>query len=297
MEQLSAFPKKKRWGDRYDGWRLRALKPVYQIIPYIMKTRVDSHVYFDDRLDITRLDAWLREQKAKIDYDLGFLHVFIAAMVRTISQKPRINRFVARQRIYARNQILISFVIKKDMSEESPSTPIKLSFSPKDTIFDIAKRVNEAVENNRGQDTSNDSDKTVRLFALCPSFIIRFLVGLMDYLDQRGHMPKAIHRASPFHTSCFITNMGSLGVKPVYHHLYEFGSTSTFIAFGKKESQHVINAFGEIVEKKFIDMKVVADERICDGHYYAWAFRYLCSLFKKPELLAQAPEKVFEDDN
>ena len=286
---------RRRRGDRYDGRRLRTLNPFYQITPYIMRTRVDAHDYFEDRIEISRAEAWLRRQKAQGHPDIGFLHLFIAGMVRTMSQRPRVNRFVAGQRIYARNEIVISLALKKRLHEDSPETTVKLTFKPTDTIFDVAAIINSAVEANKKAEASNDTDKTARLFMLCPGFLVRALVWTLRSLDFHGLMPKAIHRASPFHASAFLTDLGSLGIGPIYHHLYDFGTTSFFIAFGGKERAYEMDSTGKLVERKYISIKVVNDERICDGHYYASSFRYMLGLFKNPEELERPPEKVYED--
>ena len=42
-------------------------------------------------------------------------------------------------------------------------------------------------------------------------------------------------------------------------------------------------------------MNVVTDERICDGFYYAAAFKLLRRYIENPELLELPPEQVFED--
>ena len=110
-------------------------------------------------------------------------------------------------------------------------------------------------------------------------------------------MPKAIHEASPFHTSFFITDLGSLGIKPIYHHLYDFGTTSVFLAFGAKERHREIDREGNLIERKYIGMKVVNDERICDGHYYASAFKLLFQMFQNPSILETPPERVFQDQD
>ena len=123
------------------------------------------------------------------------------------------------------------------------------------------------------------------------------LIGLLRVLDFYGIMPRVIHRASPFHTSVFITDLGSLGIKPIYHHLYNFGTTSIFVAFGAKERQREILKDGTIVERRYIGMKVVNDERICDGHYYASAFKLLLSYFKDPSQLERPPEAVVRDQD
>lgn len=288
---------RRRWGDRYDGRRVRTLNPFYQITPYIMRSRVDAQDYFEDEVDIGPAERWLRQMRDQGHARLGLLHLFIAAAVRTLSQKPRLNRFVAGQRIYARDEILVSLALKKRLQEDSPETTIKLSFRPTDTVFDVAARINAAIAENKDLETRNETDNTARLFMMAPGFLVRFLVWFLRTLDFYGKLPRAIHRASPFHTSVFITDLGSLGIRPIYHHLYEFGTTSVFIAFGLKERRHVPDRGGKIVERRYVGIKVVNDERICDGHYYASAFRYLTSLLRDPRELESPPERVFDDED
>jgi hypothetical protein len=42
-------------------------------------------------------------------------------------------------------------------------------------------------------------------------------------------------------------------------------------------------------------MKVTTDERICDGYYYASAFKMMKKLFENPRVLENPPETVVED--
>ncbi len=285
----------KRFGDRYDGRLIRSLDAFYKFVPFIVKTRVDALVYFDDKLEIDNTEAYMRVHKALRRNNISFLHVVIAAMVRTISQKPGLNRFVAGQRIYARNEILISLNVKKELKESSPETVVKMKFSPTDTIFDVIEKVNAAIGANKGAETANDADKTTRLFMMCPRLIINFLVSMIKLCDYYGFMPKALNHVSPFHTSIYVTDLGSLGIQPVYHHLYNFGTTSAFIAFGKKQSERVIEKDHSIVEKRYIDLKVAIDERIADGLYYANAFKLFKKLVQNPDRLEIPPESVIED--
>jgi hypothetical protein len=260
-----------------------------------MRTRADAQDYFEEEIDVGPAERWLRQAHDAGQGELGFLHVLMAATVRTISQRPRLNRFVAGQRIYARNEILLSLAIKKNLHEDSPETTVKLRFEPTDTVFDVAARVNAAVSANKDLETQNDTDKTAHLFMLAPGFLVRFLVWLLRALDFHGKLPRAIHRASPFHTSAFITDLGSLGIRPVYHHLYDFGTTSIFIAFGMKRRKREAGADGTFVDRKYIGIKIVNDERICDGHYYASAFRYLVGLLKDPRQLETPPANTVQD--
>ncbi|MDF2521112.1 MAG: hypothetical protein K0R84_1740 [Clostridia bacterium] len=287
----------KRWGDRYDGRRIRTLDPFYKIIPYIMKAKVDAQNYFEDRIDIEQLEAYLKEKRSEGIKDIGILHLMIAAMVRTMAHKPALNRFVAGQKIYARNEILVSLAIKKQMNEAGGETTVKLKFSPYDTIFDVRDKINKAVETNKNTEANNNTDKTAKLIMSCPGFIVKFLVWFLKILDYYGLMPKIINEVSPMHTSFFITDLGSLGIKPIYHHIYEFGTTSIFIAFGAKYSERTLDASYNPIKKRYVDIKIVTDERTVDGFYYASAFKHFKRLLQNPEKLELSTEKVIEDIN
>ncbi len=297
MGEAAGTERRRRLGDRYDGRLLRSLSPIYQIIPYVMRTRVDAHDYFEDRIDVAPAEAWLRRQRAAGRTDLGYLALFMAALVRTISQRPRLNRFVAGQRLYARDEILLAMVLKRRLHQDSPETVVKLRFDPRATVFDVARVIEEAVAANAGEATRNVTDRTARLFTAVPGVVLRGLMWLLRALDFHGLLPRAIHRASPFHATAFVTDLGSLGIKPIYHHLYEFGTVSIFFAFGAKEREQVIAADGRVELRKSISIKVVNDERICDGHYYASAFKLLRGLLRRPELLEVAPERVVDDQD
>lgn len=296
MSGPHASTRRRRLGDRYDGRRLRSLDPFYQITPFIMRTRADAQDYFEDRIDVGPLEAWLRSRRAA-GHDLGFLHFFIAAYVRTVSQRPRLNRFVAGQRIYARNEVVVSLALKRRLHEDSPETVVKLPFSPAATVYEVAGVIDAAVAASRAADAANEADRTARLFMRLPGSLVRTLVWLLRVADWYGLLPRALHRASPFHASAFVTDLGSLGIRPIYHHLYEFGTVSVFLAFGAKEQERVVEADGTVTLRKYVGVKVVNDERICDGHYYASAFKYFRQVCRHPEQLEGPPERVVEDQD
>lgn len=286
---------RRRFGDRYDGRRLRSLDPFLKIIPYIMKNRMDSQIFFEEKVDITHTEAYIRKRSKTSETRISMLHVFIAAIVRTLALRPALNRFIAGQKIFARNEILISLAIKKEMNIESTETTIKFKFDPTDTLEQVAEKIEKQIKENKDLEASNDTDKAARIIMLCPGFIVKFIVFVVRLLDYFGLMPKILNEVSPFHTSVFITDVGSLGISPVYHHLYDFGTTSIFVAFGTKRTEKVIDSNDNIVNKRFMTMRVVTDERIVDGHYFASAFKMYKTLIEHPERLESPPARVVSD--
>jgi hypothetical protein len=92
-----------------------------------------------------------------------------------------------------------------------------------------------------------------------------------------------------------ITSMGSLGIKPIYHHVYNFGNLPVFISYGVKRTAYRQKRNGTTEQRRMVDIKVVTDERICDGFYFASAFKMIRRLVEHPESLLHRPEQIFED--
>jgi len=286
--------RKRRFGDRKEGRYLRELDAYYGLTPFIMKTRTDSQNYFSDCVEISETDRFLRAKRREGYPGLGILHLFVAAYVRTVSQKPAINRFVSGQRIYARDNIEFVMSIKKEMKSDAGETSIVVYFEPEDTIFDVYNKMNAEIDLVKDGEETETGD-LANAFMKIPRPILKFIIWFIEKLDYFGGLPKFLLKGSPFHGSMIITDLGSLGIPPIYHHLYNFGNLPVFLSFGAKRRENELQSDGSIKEKKYIDFMAVVDERICDGFYFAQAFKLMKSYLRKPEQLEQPPETVFED--
>ena len=286
---------KRRLGDRSDGYRLRKADPFFRIIPHIMPTRNDAEVFFEERIYLEETHDLIRKLR-KEGYRVGFLHIAIAAAVRAISQRPKMNRFVVGKRTYARNEISVSLAVKKEMTERAEETTIKVKFEPTDTLYDVIEKVNQAVEQNKGEEKSNDTDKVARFFHILPQFVVSFMVWVIKWMDNHNLMPKSLIEVSPFHSSFFLTDLGSLGISPVYHHIYNFGTNSVFIAFGTRAKEQVVDSELNVSKRKAMDIRIVIDERIVDGFYFATSVKLVLRLMSHPQELLTPPKEVFVDD-
>ena len=285
--------RKRRFGDRKEGRRVRTLPAMSYVIPYIMKERNDAQNEFEDVIDITNIEKYL-DAKHKEGYtDMTLLHVILAAYVRVVSERPGINRFVAGQRIFARNNIECVMTIKKELSLESPDTCIKVIFDPRDNIYNVYKKFQKVAHDAVNEST--DFDNTAKILTKLPGFLFRWTIALLKWLDYHGWLPKALHKVSPFHGSMIITSMGSLGIPAIYHHLYDFGTLPLFISYGSIFTADAIKRDGSRERHHFVTFKVVTDERICDGYYYASAFKKIKRYLMHPETLDIILESVVED--
>lgn len=287
---------KRKIGDRVDGRRIKSLDPMAYVANFIMPTRAASQNLFTDSVDIEKMNKFIHEKRKQGFTNFGAMHVLVGAYVRTISQKPGINRFINGYRIYARNNIEISMAVKKSMELNAPETMIKFIFEPDVTINEIYEQMTQKI--TEFQQTSEEAsafDKLVSVLGYIPRPLMICTVKFLKWLDYHGWIPRFLTLLSPFHGSLVITSMASLGINPIHHHLYNFGNVPVFIAFSATRHQKELTKNGEIVDKRFFDFTVTTDERICDGHYYASAVKDIKKYLLNPELLEIPPEKVIED--
>lgn len=280
---------------RKEGRRIKSGAPMDAVAPFIMPNRVGAANSFSATVNVEKCEQLLRQKRLEGMKGLGMIHIFMAAYIRVASQCPGINRFIRGQRVYARKNMEICMAIKKEMALNAPETVVKLDATPTDTLYTVYENLTKLLEENKQEGDHNNMDAAARVLMAFPAVILKFVVWFLKLLDYFGLLPRWLTKLSPFHGSLFITNMGSLGMPPIFHHLYNFGNLPIFIAMGKKRSEYVMNKDGEVEQRRMIDFTVMCDERICDGHYYATAFKMLKKVLENPEQLLVAPENVVED--
>lgn len=287
--------KKRRFGDRKEGRLLRSLPAFNKFIPYIMPTRVDRLNYYEESFEVTELDRRLRKLRVNGYKGIGILHFLIAAYIRGVSRFPAMNRFVVGRRVFSRDNIEVVMTVKRNLTIDATETTIKVEFEPTDTIFDVYEKMNEKINEIKMDDGSNDTEVVAETLCKAPRFLLRIALGILRMLDYFGWLPQSIVNASPFHGSMIITDLGSLGIGPIFHHIYNFGTLPVFIAFGAKYHKYELDRHGEMVDRKYIDCKFSMDEGTVDGHYYAQFLKAVRYMFLHPEIVETPPVNVNED--
>lgn len=282
------------FGKRPDGRVVKSVEPIMKIMPYIMKTRTDSMTMYEETFPCEAMDAYIKEKQEQ-GIKMSYMHILIAATVRLLALRPQLNRFIMNGKVYTRPKIWVSFAVQPNLRDESAETTIKLCFEGTESILEVAEAINTAIRKETvKREGENGTDKLARVLTSIPGPIIRLAVNTIMWMDRHNIMPKFIVDLSPFHTSFFITNLKSLGINHVFHHVYEFGTTGLFLAMGKEKVIPVVKD-DEIVQEKHMGFSLVSDERFCDGLYYALSLRQMRKLMRNPKLLETPLEKKVED--
>jgi len=284
------------FGHRSDGKEVKKASYELKAMACLMKDRADSQVFFNQDIVVDKMDEYIAKMAEKGE-KFTYLDILYAAVLRIMAERPKLNRFVINGRLYARHKMTISLTLKTSLSDTADDSTIKPEFNGTETIFEVRDTLRKLIAECKSDDNSDitATDKTAATLGKIPTGVFKVVIGLLMWLDKHGHCPKAIINASPFHTSCYITDVASIGINSIYHHIYNFGTTSMFFAMGKRKKS-LIYEDDKIVEERCMNLAFVGDERICDGYYYANSFRKLCKLLNKPELLEEPGVRNVDPD-
>lgn len=269
---------------RSDGRRVKETA-INSALPYIMPHRYDALNYVTEYADMEIMRSYIHG-KRKEGVRISYMALIMAAYHKAALEQPKINRFIMNKRIYMRNHFCVSFVMLKTRADGTPDeTTLKIYIEPEDDIASINAKIEELVAKNSVAAHDNSTDKFANFVFSLP-LLPDIVIGLARFLDRVNLLPKFIIDLSPFHTSLFITNLASINTAPIYHHCYEFGTTSVFICMGKPTANYISGEYRE----KLMPLKAVLDERICSGVEYARFWTSFQRYLKHPELLENKKE-------
>ena len=268
---------------RADGKRVRNADPLYMIVPHIMDKRYDAMNMITLDIPVEPLHHYINAKRQE-GYAISHMGLLIAAYLRAAAEFPLLNRFIVNKKIYDRNEFCVSFVVLRSGAEEE-ATMSKVYFDLSDTVFDVQKKIDAYIAVNQHAGVNNQTDRAVRILLGIPG-LLRFGIVLAKWVDRHFGLPRAVIKASPFHTSLTISNLASIRTNHIYHHTYEFGTTSVFITMGNLREVPMRKKDGIKIER-CLPLGVVMDERICSGTYFANAFSRIKRYLNNPALLEQ----------
>ncbi|MCQ2454764.1 MAG: 2-oxo acid dehydrogenase subunit E2 [Clostridia bacterium] len=277
---------------RKDGKRLKNAEPMYTVAAHIMSKRTDSMNMITIDVPLEPIQKYINEKRKQGIY-ISHMAVILSAFMQTVAEYPQLNRFVVNSNIYARNELAVGMVVLKS-GETSDGTMSKMYFRPDNTVFEVNDIINKYVEENRNAPENNGTEKAIKVLLGIPG-LLRIGVKICKFLDNHNLLPSAIVNLSPFHNTLVISNLASIRTNHIYHHIYDFGTTSIMITMGNSR-EVAKRKGGEIVFEKCMPLGIVMDERICSGSYFAIAFRKMKQFLTNPEMLETKPKEVKVDD-
>lgn len=277
--------KKRRIGDRRDGTLIRDIDAMHYVIPHIFPMRCDNEAYISEKIDLTAINNWLAEKnKTESQYPYKLFNVIVAAFLKTVMLRPKMNRFIQNSNIYQRTYLSAAFVVKKQFTDDSEEGLALVYAREDDTMETIHEKIRKTVQESKSDDL-DESSEAMDIFNKMPRFLSKAIIRFVMFLDRHGKVPKSLIATDPYYSSVLLSNLGSIKLKCGYHHLANWGTNSLFVIVGEKAMTPVYDPEGNVTMHESVDLGITIDERIADGYYYSKSIRLLKHLLENPQLL------------
>lgn len=271
---------------RNDGDLVIGGDPMMHIMPYVLRGRNESCVYYRMTVPIENIQKYI-VAKRKGGTRVTLFNVVVAALLRTINERPKVNRFVAGRRLYQHKDFDVLYVVKQQMTDEGVESVARVKLKEGDNIMNVKAEMDNHIKALKHGEFKTD-DKLIRHFARYPRWAIRLIYRLLLWLDFTGMMPRPLVDILPFYSTVFISHLGTIGGDALFHHLYEIGTNSIFMTIGRTYEKPFKGLDNGIVWRRCVDLALTIDERICDGFYLVRSLRLFESYLDNPELLEEA---------
>lgn len=277
----------KRWGDRKDGTYLKKIDSMHTIMPLMYPNRCDNEAFLTERIDLTNINAFLERKNAgNTEYAYNLFQIMVTALLKVITLRPKMNRFIANKTIYQRNEVSAAFTVKKEFSDDGGEALAFIHAKDSDIINTIHDEIFRQVSFCRSEE-KDPSTAAMDVIQKTPRMLIQLVGGFARFLDRHGWMPQSVIATDPYYASAVLTNLGSIQLHTGYHHLTNWGTTSVFCVIGERKKRPFYDDEGNVSMRDSIDLGLTIDERIADGYYYSKTVRLLRKLLENPELLEQ----------
>ncbi len=271
--------------DRFDATYIRKTDSMHFIMPYIFPNRCDNEVFFSFRIDLTAVNAYLKEKNAgDPEYRYNLFQCLIAAALKTITLRSRLSLFIHDHKIYKRKDVSAAFTVKQEFTDDGGEVLAFIHSKPEWTIDDLHEEIRRQLLKLRDKAHVDESTGVMDAFNRLPKIISRPVISSICWLEKKGFIIPQLVETDPYHSSVLFANLGSIGLPSGYHHLSNWGTTSIFIVVGKAGKM----PFGEneqTVFKEGVELNITMDERIADGYYFAKSMRMMQYFLDHPELL------------
>ena len=270
---------------RKDGVKLKNIHAMHFVMPLMYPNRCDNEAFISERIDLTNINQYLAEKNANDpEYAYNLFQVMVTAVLKTLTLRPKMNRFIANKTMYLRNEVSAAFTVKKIFSDNGAEALAQIRTKGTETLDEIHDEIFRQVSFCRS-DKVDSGTKSLNAVAAIPGFIAHFVGWCARFLDRHGWMPKAVTQGDPYYCSVVLTNLGSIKLHAGYHHLTNWGTCSVFCAIGEAKKRPFFDDDGTVHMKDSVDIGLTIDERLADGYYYSRTVALLKTLLENPWLL------------
>ena len=205
---------KRRRGDRRDGRLLRELDSLHYITGIIYPNRCDNEAYIGLRVDLTPINEYLKKKNEGEEvFPYTMFHIITAALIKTITLRPKLNRFIANCNFYQRNEVTASFIVKKKFSDNGGESLAFIHAKDEETVDTLHEQLFKKIMNCRSEETGDSTEGAMDILNKMPRWLSKTAIKTICWLDRHGWVPKSMVESDPYYSSVVLSNLGSIGLK------------------------------------------------------------------------------------
>lgn len=275
-------------------------------MPGLMQCAIDlkpyrsgNEVYINYDMDVTNLVDYIQKKKAEgVHYT--YFNAFMTAIGKVIYNRPKLNRFIAKRHMWERNEIILSFVAKMELTDKSEEIMLCLNVDPEDNIDSITEKLTKKIDNLRGRSgekvSKKGSNKAIDVLSKLPNILRVPVFAVLKFMTKNGILPKSLAKDNIYFSSMIVSNLGSINCGAIYHNIADFGTNSALATMGTIMPKKVLNKDGSEEIKQFCEFGITLDERIADGFYFAKSCKMIEYILNHPTLLEEPANTKIEMD-
>jgi len=267
---------------RPDGDLVRDVAPTKAIMPYLMRGRNESAVYFEQQVAMKQADLYLRRfNEAHPDTPAGIQHLVMWAVTEVLDKYPTMNRFVVGGRLYQRRGIWFTYSAKSSLKGDGTLMVLKRRFDPAEPFADMVADMARRLREDRYGGGVSRSDAEAALILKLPGLGRRLVLAVGRFADAFGLLPGSMIEGDPMYASVFFANLASLGMDACYHHLYEYGNVGVFGVIGRATTDPGSPTSGPD-RRRTMTLRWTFDERVEDGLVAGYALKRAKQILEDP---------------
>lgn len=286
---------RRHFGDRFDGKQIKDLDGMHIFTAMLYPNRCDNEAFISEKIDMAPIEAYIQKKNQEEGnlFPYTTFHVIVTALIKTLTLRPKLSRFIANRLMYQRNEISVSFVVKKLFDDNGDEALAIVHADPEDTADTIHLKIYDQISTSRS-DVIDPSMNSMNIVSKLPVRLVRVVARFVSFLEKYGKCPRYFIASDPYYSTCLVSNVGSLHLSSGYHHLTNWGTCSLFLMIGEIGDSVVVGEDGQPAVRKTVDITLTIDERIADGYYYSKSVRLLKKILENPEVLEHPMNEEIE---
>ena len=245
--------------NRRDAKLIKQDNGIFNLIYYLKPKRVYAEVYINKKFDVTNLVKYMEKLKEE-DSSYTYFHLFTTAISKLVYARPYLNRFIIAGRMYEREEVTLSFVVKTTFNDSAEELMTVIPVSKEDNLAMVKDKILSSVNKMRSNNSHDKTNDTINKVGKLPRFLRFIIMEIFKFMDSHDLLPNSLTKDDIYHASVLVSNLGSIKCGAIYHNLTDFGTNSLIITIGDIHKEVIVNDKGKSEIRDICEFGITIDE-------------------------------------